>query len=174
MSKLEKWTLRLLSIWLFTLLGFLSSPLIGVMLFDSLKAGWPIAMSGSLSIAVIFQHFFLKKSDKKFNLAKENLSLIVDLIRINNIDINIENIINSTITKETTKIENTTSNEKQTTINRFYLLDNEEQIRVLKEVRKTILDENNKQQTISSLYLEENIDENKLPVKIEKKLVYKN
>ena len=72
------------------------------------------------------------------------------------------------ITIETTKVLKnalSSTNILETTIKKFYFLDNLNQIRILKEVKQTIINENKKKETTSRLYYEDVQNEEELPVR---------
>lgn len=169
---IEEEILRRLTIFTATaLIIWVCSPDIAYVLynlFDGYKSSLQLLLGMTVSIGVVMQATIMKIRNKKYEIAKKNLQLIVDLIHSKNIQIDINNIANSTIDEQTTKTiigEGIFSKEiTETTITNFYLLDRDEKIRVLKETKKTIKKFGQITTTDPNLYLEEKVNEQELPV----------
>lgn len=147
--------------------------IIGISLDKIIEPINPLITCGSAALGTLEVHILIKILRKEYETGKSKIEEIINTLANKNININTNNLVNSLITKETAKVKNKDSKVKKTTIKKFYLLDNEDKIRVLKEVKQTLLNENKKKVNNSTLYLEENIDNNELPVTIKRTLTFK-
>ena len=167
--------LRLTIVSVTTLIGWAASPIIAYTLLNDINANWQLLLAGSISIGAVLQAIIVKpykkQYNKKYEIAKKNLQLIIDFLRDEQkIQVDTNTIVNAVIDETTTKAISEKGLSKKvtkTTITNFYLLDKEDKIRVLKEVKKTITKNHQKTITGPNLYLEEkseiNIEE--LPVR---------
>lgn len=175
-NKNEELFMRIVNTLMITVLGCIFIPIIGFNIKETFKPIWPIIVAVSLTTGLILQHFLIKNTKENFIEAKEKLTSVAHRLTENNIVVDEKTLSDSKITKETTKVKKnrfSTNNVLKTTIKKFYFLDNKEQIRVLKEVKQTILNENKKKETSTELYLEEVTNEEELPVKKTLKLNFK-
>lgn len=159
---------RMLLTYLITSISLFLTPIICFEIDKTIKPAWPIIITGSLTLGLTVQHFVIKLIKNKFEKAKRTLLKIIETVNSQGVNINETNILKAKLTSEVIKL----NDERKIIIKRFYLLDRKNKIRVLKEIKELITDEESKKEKKpSSLYYETEVIE-ELPVKVETKTTY--
>ncbi len=160
-----------------TLLNIMVIIMLGEAANDSFKPAWDLIFAFSSTLSIIVQSKIYRSNKKKiesrYEYAKANLVMIAEILCKNyHLEIGQKELAEAcVVTSFKDESNNLMSSEKTTKERTFFILDRQEKIRVLREIRTKIKSEDKQIIKENALYYDEDYDLSEAPVR--KKLVLK-